>query len=135
MADTLRKDLLLIDDEKGYHEMFRFILEPLGFRVFSAYDGEDGLAMAQTGSYDLIFCDFHMPKMNGDEVMRKLPPAKAALVVMLMGSDPNFNRQFEDKTREAGAKHYLRKPFDFAELTAVIEAALGIRIADQHRSP
>jgi len=123
-----QKSVLVIDDERGFHEMFRFILEPLGFKVVSAYDGEEGLRMAQADPYDLIFCDNHMPKMNGDEVLGKLPAAKAALFVMMMGSDSDPQRQVEEKAREMGARHCLHKPFEVEELTTVVETVLGIKM-------
>jgi len=122
------KRVLVIDDERGFHDMFRFILEPLGFNVESAYNGEEGLGMAQAASYDLIFCDNHMPKMNGDEVLGRLPAAKAALFVMMMGSDSDPDRQGEGKAREMGARHCLHKPFEVEELTAVVETVLGIKM-------
>jgi len=62
-------EILVVDDERGFHDLFRFILEPMGFSVSSAYDGIEGLDLVKKRDYNTVFLDVHMPKMTGPELL------------------------------------------------------------------
>ena len=69
---TAPVNILLIDDDPKAVELLAMALEPEGFHVLRAYNGETGVAMAETEQPDLIILDLLMPGMNGFEVLDHL---------------------------------------------------------------
>jgi CheY-like chemotaxis protein len=117
--------ILIIDDEKGYRDFYKFILEPLGYKVSSAEDGEEGLRMATENKYDVILLDVHMPKMKGDEVfarIRKIRPEQI-IIIFSSSSDPSFS--FEDRAKVLGAFECLYKPVDMEDMLKIITRAMS----------
>jgi CheY-like chemotaxis protein len=69
---TAPVNILVIDDDPKAVELVATALEPEGFHVLRAYNGETGVAMAETERPDLIILDLLMPGMNGFEVLDRL---------------------------------------------------------------
>ena len=115
--------ILIIDDEKGYRDFYRFMLEPLGYEVSSAEDGEQGLNMALAGGYDMIFLDVHMPKMRGPEVLEKIKAANPDQLVVIFSSNSDSDFNFETNAREKGAFDCLFKPVDIEDILKVLNRA------------
>jgi len=78
--------ILLIEDDEGIADVYRFRLTMDGYVVTVASDGEEGLAQAAAVSPDLIFLDLRLPKMSGIEVLRRLrdDPATSAIPVVIV---------------------------------------------------
>lgn len=78
--------ILLIEDDEGIADVYRFRLTMDGYVVTVAADGEEGLAQAAAVSPDLIFLDLRLPKMSGIEVLRRLrdDPATSAIPVVIV---------------------------------------------------
>jgi len=78
--------VLLIDDNRDGLLARRMILEDLGFWVQTADSGEEGLKLFEGSSFDVVVTDFKMPRMNGDEVIRRMREKNpAARVILLSG--------------------------------------------------
>lgn len=114
------KSLLIIDDDIELTSLLREYLEPQGYSVTVANDGEQGLQLA-TGNehYDLILLDVMMPKLDGFEVLKRLRISHLTPVLMLTAKGDDFDRIFG---LELGADDYLPKPFNHRELSARIKA-------------
>jgi CheY-like chemotaxis protein len=69
---TAPVNILVIDDDPKAVELVATALEPEGFHILRAYNGETGVAMAETERPDLIMLDLLMPGMNGFEVLDRL---------------------------------------------------------------
>ncbi|MDP8264815.1 MAG: response regulator [Candidatus Aceula lacicola] len=68
-----KKKIVIIDDEKDFCFLMKSLLEGMGpFEVDTALDGEEGYYIVLEKKPDLIFLDYVMPKMRGDEVLRLL---------------------------------------------------------------
>jgi DNA-binding response OmpR family regulator len=61
--------ILIVEDETSIALMYRFKLEQSGFRVACAYNGVEGLKLAEEFQPDLILLDIRMPEMSGDEML------------------------------------------------------------------
>ena len=114
------KSILLIDDDKELATLLQEYLEPQGYALTLAHDGEEGLALA-TGPqhFDLILLDVMLPKLDGFEVLKKLRYSHLTPVLMLTAKGDDFDRIFG---LELGADDYLAKPFNHRELSARIKA-------------
>ncbi|GGB44902.1 response regulator [Shewanella inventionis] len=113
--------ILLIDDDVGLSDLLSQLLELEGFALTQAYDGEQGLSLAQQQDFDLILLDVMLPKLNGFEVLRALRQRKQTPVLMLTARGDEIDRVVG---LEIGADDYLPKPFNDRELVARIRAIL-----------
>ncbi len=114
--------LLVVEDEKMLADSLKLLLEERDFQVDTAYDGEDGLAYAETGVYDLIILDVMMPKMNGYQVARRLRQKRTSTPILMLTARSELMDRVEGLN--SGADYYLTKPFDSRELLACINALL-----------
>ena len=62
---TAPKRVLLVDDDAEIVEAMKYALEAKGYQVLVARDGNQGLAMAESGDYDVLVVDRMLPKMDG----------------------------------------------------------------------
>ena len=112
--------ILIIEDEHKISSFLKKGLKSEGFTAEAANDGEEGLFMAQEGSFDLIILDIKLPKLDGISVCQKIRQKGMTVpIIMLTAKD-----EVDDRVRglDAGADDYLTKPFSFAELLARIRA-------------
>ena len=114
--------ILLIEDEKFIAKPVEQILRKNNYNVDLAFDGEEGLYLGLSGSYDLILLDIMMPKLDGFEALRELRKQGIKTPVLMLTA----RNQIEDKIKglDEGADDYLPKPFDYAELLARLRALL-----------
>ncbi len=115
--------ILVIDDEPHILHYMRATLEAWGHGVEVAGDGEEGLALAADGDFDLILSDLRMPRLTGREffeALTKRNPEAASRVVFSTGDTVHG-----DTTTflESQAHPFLNKPFSLAELRALLARA------------
>jgi DNA-binding NtrC family response regulator len=110
------KNILVVDDEEGFHELFRFLLEPMGFVVHSAHDGLEGLEQIKARDYGVIFLDVHMPKMKGPELLKLVKGLKPAQFVVIMSSGSDPKQIFEKTVKDIGAAACMFKPFELDQI-------------------
>ena len=107
-----KKKILIVDDQGSIRSVYKLVLQDMGFlNIDSATDGLDALGYLKAHPYDLVICDWNMPKMSGVEVLQILRDYKATktLPFMMVTSASEL-----DKVREAlgeGVSDYLIKPF------------------------
>lgn len=101
--------LLLVEDEQKLSDALVTILEDNNYSIDTSYDGEDGLDMALSGTYDLIILDRMLPKKEGLQVLKHLRKKGIKTPVLLLTAKDSV----EDKVDglDAGADDYLVKPF------------------------
>jgi DNA-binding response OmpR family regulator len=111
--------ILVVDDEPGMGGLIERVLTADGYQVSRAWDGREGLALALAGGFGLIILDLIMPGMSGPEVLARLPAGQPVLVLSCV-SDVITKVDCLD----LGARDYLTKPFQIAELLARVRARL-----------
>jgi len=113
--------VLLVDDDPKIISLLQRGLAYEGFEVYTALDGESGLAAANTYQPHLVLLDITMPGIDGFEVCRRLRLHGDIAIIMLTARD-----EVEDKVNalERGADDYVPKPFAFDELVARMRAVL-----------
>jgi DNA-binding response OmpR family regulator len=65
-------DILIVEDEVSIASMYQFKLKKNGYKVHCAYNGAEGLKLAEKSHPDLILLDLRMPVMSGDEMLEKM---------------------------------------------------------------
>ncbi len=116
------QQILVVDDDESIRELFECIIEDLGFNCTTAADGESGIDKAKNGSFDLIFLDIKMPKLNGIETLREIRKFNPDVPVTMM---TGFS--VEDLVQDAmnlKAAEVLYKPFDVETLENLIKEKL-----------
>jgi two-component system response regulator CpxR len=113
--------VLVIDDDSELTAMLSDYLRPEGFAVETAHDGEEGLAQALSGAYQLVILDVMLPRLGGLDVLRRLRAQSTCPVIMLTARGDEIDRIVG---LEIGADDYLGKPFSARELLARMNAVL-----------
>src|ERR1700739_2369935 len=116
--------ILLVDDEPGMLRYIRTLLEVDDYKVETASTGEEALQHVEKGMVpDLVLLDVLMPGIDGLETLERLRRMKPGMKVVML-SCVNDARKVVQAMR-LGAHDYLTKPFQKAELDAVIDLSLG----------
>src|SRR5229473_1797110 len=125
--------ILVIDDDVELCSLVSEYLEPEGFQVESAPDGNRGLEQALSGDHLLVVLDVMLPGLNGFEVLRRLREKSRIPVLLLTARGEDVDRIVG---LEIGADDYLPKPFNPRELVARIRAILRrTKNGDRSASP
>lgn len=117
-------EIVIADDDPHIGELVRVTLEDDRLRIHTALDGATALQLAEALRPDLILLDVEMPELTGLEVCRRLRAdnrfARTAIVMLTAAA------QQDDVARglEAGADHYLTKPFSPLALLGLVERLL-----------
>ena len=119
--------ILVVDDEEANRKLLREILEPQGYVLQEAADGEEALASLAESAPDLVLLDLVMPRRDGYSVCREIkndPRTRLVPVIILTTLD-----QMQDKLKavELGADDFLNKPFHTIELTTRIRSLLALK--------
>ena len=119
--EHMAKTILVVDDEKRLVALVEQYLAQEGFRVVTAHNGKEALAVARQSHPDLIVLDLMMPEMDGLEFMRVHRAENNTPIIMLTA-------RVEDEDKiiglELGADDYVTKPFRPRELVARVRAVL-----------
>jgi two-component system chemotaxis response regulator CheY len=113
---------LVIDDSAVTRGVIKQILNPMGFEVFEAGDGREGLdRVRDLAGLDLTLLDWNMPRMDGLEFLGVLraQAALATLPVMMVSS--NNEAANIAASLDAGANEYIMKPFTEDVIRAKLE--------------
>jgi DNA-binding response OmpR family regulator len=116
--------ILIVDDEAGWRTVLRRALEPEGYHVETAADGDEALAIAWTTPPSLIILDHHMPGMDGVEVCGRLRRHQRSQDVPIIMLTVRHDTASKIDALESGADDYVTKPCDFHELRARVRARL-----------
>src|SRR5262252_4912709 len=117
--DRVTMRLLVIEDDRDAAEYLVKAFREVGHVADAATDGDDGLAMALDGQYDVLIVDRMLPKRDGLALigaLRAKGMETPALILSALG-------QVDDRVKglRAGGDDYLPKPYSFAELAARVE--------------
>jgi two-component system chemotaxis response regulator CheY len=126
MPSAASINCLIVDDQQTIRSLVRTGLQSLGFSVMQeAADGEDGLRHMLARPYQLVICDYNMPKLDGLGLLRAIrahPPIQKTAFIMLTG---RADKELVQRAVQFGVNNYLVKPFTVQTLREKIEAVFG----------
>ncbi|MDD3818697.1 MAG: response regulator transcription factor [Actinomycetota bacterium] len=114
--------ILIIEDEKLVADNIKTGLEQHKFTVDVAYNGLEGLNLAQDYDYDIIILDLMLPDIPGEELCLKIRKEKINSFILMLTAKKQIENIVEGLN--CGADDYLTKPFEFTELLARLRALL-----------
>ena len=119
--------ILVAEDERDIRELIGFTLRYAGLDVTLTKNGVEAVEQAPKIQPDLIMLDVRMPKMTGYEACRALKsnPSTSKIPIVILSAKGQDGEIQEGK--EAGADHYIVKPFAPDRLTERVKDILGIR--------
>jgi len=118
--------ILLVDDKKENRDVLRALLEPMGFALKEAEDGEKALEIFDEWSPHTVLMDMRMPVMDGYEATRRIKATEKGSSVPVIALTAFAFEDDEQKALQAGVNGYLRKPFRPEELFLTLGEALGL---------
>jgi two-component system OmpR family response regulator len=122
--------ILVIEDNVDLARQIKSALEQALYVADLAHDGEQGLFLGDTESYDAVVLDLGLPKLDGIEVLERWRSGGNKVPVIILTSRQTWREKVAGL--RAGADNYLAKPFEYEELLARVEAL--IRRASGHAS-
>lgn len=115
------KHILLVDDDALLRRSLAFNLERSGYRVSTAADAEDALALSKREPPELVLLDIGLPGMDGLDALKHFQETVRVPVIFLTARRRELD---EALGLELGADDYITKPFDLDVLLARIKAVL-----------
>ncbi len=113
--------VLIVDDEANIRELVGLYLEGAGYAVGHSADGEEAVALATSGDYDLVVLDVMLPSLSGTEACRQIRERSDIPIIMLTARNSDVEIV---SALESGADDYVTKPFSPPELVARVRAVL-----------
>ena len=120
---TDKGSILVVDDNESMCESLSMVFEFKGYDCQTAFDGAEAVKAVRERSFDLIFMDIKMPKLNGVEALHEIKLARPEILVVMMTAytkDALIAEAFKE-----GAYDVLSKPFDFKQIIALTERLMN----------
>lgn len=126
-SPAAKRRILIVDDDEMMRAVARVSLASEGFECREAADGGQALEMARAMPFDLVLLDVEMPRVRGNEVLRRLrdePPGPNLKIIMASG---RVSTEDLSSMMVAGADDFLAKPFSIVQLIARVKSALRLK--------
>jgi DNA-binding NtrC family response regulator len=129
----MKFNVLIVDDEKNIREGLGRALELDGYRVFLAEDGQEALKVLNREEIDLVIADLKMPKLSGEELLRKVVSAYPTIQVIILTGHGTIESAVN--AMRDGAYDFVTKPVNLDRLSLLVRRALSTReLFLQHRA-
>ena len=126
--------ILVVDDEANLRKVLAAILRKDGYEVTVAEDGEQALAEFEKNGADVIISDLVMPKLGGMDILTRVKATRSDVPVIIITAHGTVDSAVE--AIKLGAFDYITKPFEHAEIRAVVAKAARTQEANQgHVAP
>jgi len=123
------KTILVADDESHILNVVSLKLRNAGFRVITAGDGQEALDIAIQEKPDLLITDYHMPRLSGLQLCRRMRQNQATILIpAIMLTARGYHLEAKD-TAESGIRILLSKPFSPRHLLSTVNEILLIGVA------
>ena len=131
------KKVLLIEDDAVLRENTAEILELSNYKVITAPNGKEGIALAKSSQPDIIVSDIMMPELDGYGVLEALGKDEATKYIPFIFLSAKTERKDVRKGMDMGADDYITKPFEEEELLSAIESRMAKAsiLKDQRATP
>ena len=119
--NTVKKTILIIEDEESIYDILSYSLRKEGFSVYGASTGKKALEYLQGMEIDLVILDLMLPDTTGFELCKSITSNSNLPILMLTARDDIVDKVLG---LELGAEDYMTKPFDVREVIARVKVLL-----------
>jgi len=126
MSTENKIKLLMVDDEDKFLQSISRRLGLQNFDVTGASNGEEAIACAENGFFDVAVVDMQMPGMDGVQVLKKLKDRHKYLEIIILTGHATIDSAVE--STKLGAFKYLEKPYAFENFVEIIKDAYETRL-------
>jgi DNA-binding NtrC family response regulator len=129
----MKFNVMVVDDEKNIRTGLGKAIELDGHNVVLAEDGQQALELVEQEEIDLIICDLKMPRMTGEELLRRVVQSYPTLPVIILTGHGTIESAVQ--AMRDGAYDFLTKPVNLDRLSLLVKRALSTReLSLQHRA-
>jgi DNA-binding response OmpR family regulator len=116
----------VIENDESLIEIVSYEFAEHGWKVYTALDGDKGVALALEHKPSAIICDIIMGEMHGFDVLRKLREHREMKNTVIIITSAKAYKPDIDRAHDLGATDYVVKPFRTDELRELVERRLAI---------
>ncbi|MDJ0705304.1 MAG: ATP-binding protein, partial [Leptolyngbyaceae cyanobacterium MO_188.B28] len=128
-----RRSILVVDDRWENRSVLVNLLEPLGFKVIEAQNGQEGLETLRRKQPDLVITDIAMPVMDGFELIQHIRKIDELKYLYVLVSSASVSQADQQKAIAQGGDHFLSKPVNAEALFQILSECLNL--AWQYETP
>ena len=128
----MNQSMLIIDDDTAVLASCQRIFTEEGFKVTTTTNPSEGIELASNNQYTVVLCDWHMPELDGMDVITKLETNAPESAVVMISGYPSVGRATEAMQR--GVMDYLPKPFTPEEIAEAVHKAIAAKITQEKKA-
>src|SRR4051812_15149287 len=113
--------ILVIEDQEDLAELYEATLRKAGYKVRTAFTGEEGLGEFRANGADAVLLDMTLPEMHGTEVLKEIRHLNAGVPVIVISAETS--EQLREQCERLGVQDYLAKPVNYEAMLAAIKMA------------
>ena len=121
MITSSGKKVLVVDDEQGYLDLYRYLMEPMGIEVVCVTNGQEAVDKVLKMPFDLVLMDVHMPVMTGPEAYHRIREIRQNQKVVIFSSSSDATNSQENEMLMHGAIACLYKPVEIEEIEKILK--------------
>jgi formate transporter len=128
----MNQSMLIIDDDTAVLASCQRIFTEEGFKVTTTTNPSEGIELATNNQYTVVLCDWHMPELDGMDVVTKLETDAPDSAVVMISGYPSVGRATEAMQR--GVMDYLPKPFTPEEITEAVQKSIAAKLTQERKA-
>lgn len=117
----MAKKILCVDDSVTIRKLVKKALEPEGFEIVEAENGQDGLEKCEQESVDMCIVDVNMPVMDGFQFVEKMKGDEKYAGIPVVFLTTESGAQKKETGKQLGVKGWIVKPFEAPALAKVVK--------------
>ena len=119
----MHRTILIADDEKNIRSGLQLALEDEGYTILLASDGKEAWDLITTNSVDMLITDLRMPRMSGQELLKKVSSAYPTMPVVILTGHGTIEAAVD--AMRNGAVDFMTKPLNLDRLFLLVRRAFS----------
>lgn len=131
VSNQTASSILVVDDEINLRHTLALILQRAGYTVTAAGNGQEARKYLENGNFDLVFLDLKMPDIDGIVLLPEIRRLYPELPVLILTAHATLDSAIH--AVRLGARDYLLKPIDPAQILVRVKEVLAESVQPKHR--
>jgi signal transduction histidine kinase/DNA-binding response OmpR family regulator len=130
-----RYRLLIVEDQPENRLLLRSLLDPLGFELREAVNGQEAFELFEQWHPHLIFMDIRMPVMDGLQATRQIKASDSDVQTNIVALTAHALEEERKEILAAGCDDFVRKPYTYTEILDALTRHLGVQFVYEESTP